>query len=772
MLKRIFQFIVLFILIFILLPANLAGDAQSKPDRRPIDMVIVIDNSCSMFPRDQIIAGCDAWGSDPTFLRIVGTDLFISRLGFGEPNEADYQLGIIGFGKEATLISPLQSLGGQRDTLAGLIAKPKPEAATQLVPALLRAYDELENSPNRSLDHIPAIVLITDGVPYPPEGQTNTEIEKLVSGKSDIPLFLVLLQNKDNPSQDYENYISFWEELQTVHPHINVYRIRQASEIKDTYNSILSQLQSTIPSKGMVVTSGEPLKLYVGEYIQTMILTVIRNSANSPGTVILKDPLGNLVDVEGDPGVIHFLGSLNPIEVISISSPRLANDLKGQYWTLTSDADVTVMVDREGGYRINYLQETVLESELNSVYRSIAVHNPGRGEFLLKFELVDWEGKRVLDAQIIQGTVITPDGEETQLPGGIKPDNEGVYTIPYDAAAAYPPILNEPGQISFKLSAGVADETSTDKLPITNSRLLVDFKRIPTLRSVAPLPVVCQTGYSPNLRVSVGDHDSFTEGVLRVLLGVGNQDIEFESKEPGLYSGDLGQICTELISQRGCSSSGEEEWEIHLDLVLPDGKILSSERREVPVQVVSPDCTATPIPTPTATPLPPPPPIPDSDGDGVNDEEDLCPTQWGMVSYNGCIPWNAIWISSGMLGLLMVTSSLIWPWIRVRTFANPPDGYIRAWKDGKPLSDPISIHRVGIKRRTDRIVIGSSRWKAHIRIPGLQGVEVIIERKSISSVLRDPKEKNPFAYIDDEVRLVYTSDPKTTLRISLDPDKL
>ena len=79
-----------FILLIVWVP-QVEVQGQSVDSPRPIDLLIVIDNSCSMFPQDQILAGCTSFGSDPDFLRIKGANIFIARLGFGEENEDQYQ---------------------------------------------------------------------------------------------------------------------------------------------------------------------------------------------------------------------------------------------------------------------------------------------------------------------------------------------------------------------------------------------------------------------------------------------------------------------------------------------------------------------------------------------------------------------------------------------------------------------------------------------------------------------------------------------------------
>src|SRR3990172_6935141 len=183
----------LFILLTLLIPFQEVS-SQTDGTLRPVDLMIVIDNSCSMFPREQILAGCTSFGSDPEFLRIKGSNIFIARLGFGEQNEDKYEVGVVSLGDLPILVSELEPIQGNRDQLATEIAGPRAAAATRIVPALESAYAELRSSPNRKPDNLPAVVLITDGVPFPLEGQGNTVIENLVAENSDIPLFLMLLQ--------------------------------------------------------------------------------------------------------------------------------------------------------------------------------------------------------------------------------------------------------------------------------------------------------------------------------------------------------------------------------------------------------------------------------------------------------------------------------------------------------------------------------------------------------------------------------------------------
>ncbi len=281
--------------------------AQTGEFAKPIDMVIVLDNSCSMFPKEMLVAGCTTYGSDVDFLRITGADMFLARLGFAQANEADYQVGVISLGDEPTLISPLGALAGRRDELAGLIATPKPETATKLVPALQLAYHELTTSPERKSASLPAVVLITDGVPYPPEGQSSAEIEKLIQQYPDIPLFLMILKGADSNLDEFDNYVAFWQGMQQTYDHVFVYLIERPDQIQDTYNTIVALLQDTIPTKGSLVKPGEDLSFYVSRYIDNIVITASYPPGAKQGGLQVIDPRGQVVQA-GEAGVARFSG--------------------------------------------------------------------------------------------------------------------------------------------------------------------------------------------------------------------------------------------------------------------------------------------------------------------------------------------------------------------------------------------------------------------------------------------------------------------------------
>jgi len=732
--------------------------------RRPIDMMILIDNSCSMFPANQIRANCDSYGSDINFLRITGADLFLARLGFGEANESDYQLGVIEIGDEPTLIAPLQSIKDNRDTLAAKIAHPQAQPATRILPAIQKAYAELKKS-SRSEQNVPAVVLITDGVPWPREGQSNAEIETLINTNSDVPLFVMLLQNKSRNSKDYEDYIKFWEQLQTRAGNIFVYRVDDANQIANTFNIILGQLQNTVPSQGIDVPASKPNKFFVNQYIQKLIITIIRKTNDAGESITIQDPTGAVIKPDEE-GVRYFRGKENPIEVYSLGSERIQDALKAKSWSIISSTDVTVFIDREGAYQFSYITPATRAVDITNVYQVTERQTPSK-DLVVHFNLLDSAGKPILEPQTIRGSVINPLGSVIELPtlASVRPDSSGLYEFKYDLKTAFPNILNQTGRFVFIFSAGISDDRAKDFVPVTSSRLIVDVGLVPYIRSIAPLPVACEAGQPFDLRVNVGDYSTAPQESLKVSVLYGSSSIYLDPKGAGTFSGDLTSFCGEMIARQPCSDSQLVKLVVRLDSNSQEDIPLPPVTREVEAQIISPKCTVTPVPSITPTPTPTFTPTPDI---GLIQS---CSGIQGVPRANSCLPWSSfLWIG-GILCLAYVSSVWVWPWIKVRTVGEPPAGFILICREGKAISKPISLYELGRSKRINKITIGSDP-KATIIVPGLKPIEVVIERRSVLTIIREPNEREPFAYLDSNPKQIRTSDSKIVIKVSSDEKEL
>lgn len=753
-----------------------AVSAQSPDERKPVDMMLVVDNSCSMFPRDRIVAGCEVWGNDPDFLRIAGVNLFVARLGFAEVNELEYQAGVISLGRTATLVAPLQPVSGARDAIARLVADPAPELGTNMIEAIKLAYQELRTSSARRATNLPAVVLMTDGRPYPEAGQSDAEIERLVSANPDIPFFIMLLQ--DPTDADYEKYVRFWEQMQTRHDHIFTYRITDRNQIDSTYNRIIAQLQNTIPDEeGTDVPAGTPHPFFVSKCVQEIVITVKHGAGEAKGNIIVKDPKSNTVDLDTAPGVKRFRGTDNPVEVISIGAARLTDDLKNDMWTIESDKPVKVHLDRRGAYRIYFEAPEVSLTEITNIYLATERQTPNR-EFAIRFTLSsDCYGS---EPQPIWGDVITPDGLQTSLriPEDLAPDSSGEYEVRFDFASAYPTIMETPGRFIFILNAGSAlgDDTGNTRIPIATARLIVDVARAPYIADIVPAPLVCGGGASSEVTVNVADCELAVADSIQVRAFGGGQEVQLTATSPGVFNGDLSAIYAALSSGTACDTRTDTTLRLRLTAQLKEGAMVPVER-DIPVQVVAPACTPTPTstatPTPTPTPLPPTPtPCPDRDGDGFNDcGQDRCLELPGIALLQGCPLW--LFLIGGVVGLGVLAFIIFWliPWIKVHTWGAPPKAFVLVCRKNKPEGVK-GTYGIGIANRTDQIKIGGDRKKAHLYVNGLKPVEFYITGKGGEVKIFDAEKGTLKGTFRDIPADVSTSNAEVKLRIGLDSGKL
>jgi hypothetical protein len=743
---------------------------QSTDTKRPIDMMIVIDNSCSMFPSNKILAGCDAYGGDPNQIRITGADLFIARLGFGEQNEADYNLGIISMGDKPVLVSPLGNVSKNRDSLAAKIATPQPSAATKIIPALQMAYDALKTSSQGSSPHLPAILMISDGVPWPTEGQSNDDLEKLVSAHKDIPIFMMLLRNPSINSADFENYINFWQKLQGQYPFVFTYLISDAGQIQETYNQILGQLQNSIPASEVTLAKNEKSTFIVGDYINKVIITSVRKTAQSTAALTITDPNGKKLDIK-DAGVTYFRGKTNPIEVYSIGTPRLTDSLRGSAWTVTASDDVTLMIDRMGSYHFDFIDPAASYTGLGTYYNAQDKLFSNKGT-TIRFQLSDEDAKAVLDPQQIQLSISNQAGKSIDLPlSTLRPDGKGVYELPIDLTTLFPSSNDPSGRYVFSFKAGQSEIVSNDIVAIATATLTVELGKVPTIRTIVPLPISCSTGESTSLQVSLKDIDTAIQDLLAVRVIYGDQSMSLKPASNGQFSGDISELCQTIILKSACSTVSTTSMQVEVvgnspSLVLP--KI----SRTVDVNIIALTCTSTPLPTITPTPTPTPTPVPDMDLDGVNDLVDRCPSQWGWPQDSGCIPWYPLLGGGGAIVFFGLIGVWFWPWMKATRISPAPKVYLAVYRDGVRSGDPIAIDQVSRKRRVTRLIIGGSQRKADIHVEGLLPIEYLVEWWGGIASLRGPADKEPFAYFDQVPRMIRTSDPKVTLKIGTELGKI
>ena len=745
--------------------------------------MLVIDNSCSMFPASQRIPGCEVWGNDPDFLRITGASLFIARTGFAQPAASDYQLGVVSMGDNPPeLISPLTSLDQARDALARAISNPQPKLATQIVPALEMAYRELRESPNRRPGNLPAVVLLTDGAPFPAEGQSNEDIERLVAANPDVPLFVILLQNRQQASTNYERYIQFWDEVALRHNFVRSYPVNSTEEIERTYDEIVARLENSVARPPLSLAPGETLEVFISRYIQRVVFTFTRQRGTPAPNVAITDPAGVQVS-DRDADVQRFQGQENPVEVVAIGRGRLDAAPRDANWKITSDQQVIVHIDMEGSYQVQFIEPAASPTGVPGQFLVDRPHGLGQ-PLTLRLKLADnASGAPVTEVQPLKMTVTNPDGSTARVPvpANLPPDADGTYTIPYDLAAGFAAANDTEGRYAFSVEAGSITDPSGAAFPVARAELLLDVRRAGFIEAVSPELIQCgpaAAAQAAELTIQLGGLDAGQLGSARVSAFAAGREAPLSPGGNGAFRASVGPLCEALAATLSCSAAVQDN--IRVRVTLPGAGSVPLER-DVPVEITTAGCTptATPTstrtPTPSPTPTPAPTPIPDSDGDGLNDLTDSCVNQagWGAAPwFGGCPPPLAAKVAGALAGagLLAFLGFYAAPMAMVMTVRQPPAGYVQVYRNGKAEGSYKSLRSLGQAARKSTITIGS---KGMLKVAGMEPVELRVERRgNAAAVLRGPN--GPQLFQIREIPSMHTASGGNgiVLKFSTDPRQL
>jgi hypothetical protein len=766
---------ILAVLLAIGAPFSAPAHAQTNaPARQPLDVMLVIDNSCSMFPASQRIPGCEVWGNDPDFLRITGASLFIARTGFGLSAAGDYQLGVVSMGDNPpTLISPLTGLDPARDALARAINNPQPALATQIVPALEMAYRELRESPNRRPGNLPAVALLTDGAPFPAQGQSNEEIERLVAANPDVPLFVILLQNREQATTSYEQYVRFWDEMALRHNFVRSYPVNSTEEIERTYDEIVSRLEGTVARPPLSLAPGQTLDVFISRYIQRVVFTFTRERGAPPAEIAITDPAGAAV-TEGDSDVERFEGQDNPVQIIAIGRGRLEAAPRDANWRITSSEQVFVHIDMEGSYRVQFADPAASPTAVPGQFLVDRPH--GLGQPLdLRLQLLDNAGgAAVTDPQPLEITLTNPDGSAAavSIPAETRPDEQGVYTVPVDLSAAVE------GRYILAVEAGSVIDPSGAAFPVARAELLLDVTRAAFIDVVSPDVIQCAPGQAEEVSVTLGGLDAGQLSAARGSLFAAGQEVVLAPGESGVFTAAVGPLCDALAATLQCGSAVDGA--MRLRVTLP-GTGSAALERDVPVRIETLACTPTPVPTatltptPSPTPTPAPTPIPDSDGDGRNDLEDACVDEagWSVAPwFGGCPPPLAAQVAGALAGagLLAFLGFYVAPMALVMTVRQPPAGYVQVYRNGKAEGSYKSLRSLGQSARKSAITIGS---KGLLKVPGMEPVELRVERRGDAPVvLRGANGPQLFQIRDIPSMHTASGGNGIVLKFSTDPKQL
>jgi uncharacterized protein YegL len=753
------------------------SDLQQQ-DPTAISVVLVIDNSCSMFPREQIPPDLRATtcaqsgqGNDPLGLRFDGAELFVARLGQAEANTEQYQLGIVSLGDEnAQVIRNLERINDeQRNIITQAIARQSnPQGATEIDAALERAYTQLDQ--NAIAENLPVIVLITDGAPVDRATGSFSEaiwsdIERLLRTNSNVPVFVLFLQDQNNNpllEQQYASYRQRWDNLATELPYLSVRDIAAANQLVATYNDIIAQLQNTTPLPVLSIQAGEAQPFEVSKFTQRVTITIYRRDDDERVEVNITDPNG--VPVEADqPGVRFWSGEDNSFDVISILPERLdLNGARNGAWTIRSTTDVDVLIDERGAYTINLLEPDVDRVRPNTY--QVRQQQPTNQVVTFRLSLFDPQtGVPIPERdQPLSVDVIPPDAQGARQPQpvveDILPNADGVYSFSYNPGARL-------GQFRFIIEAGrgliVQNDSADFENPITRANVLLDVGDTPYITAVRPESIVCRPAMSPsNMTVEVGDWQKFSSSDdITVRASFQNQNnqpqiINFTAAGNGTFTADLAALCTPLLADRPCGEDTRAPLTILVSGSLPTDPAFQ-DRADRMVTVQAAPCaitpTETPVPPPggTATAIIPPGPTPTGDEPG--------PIIFGRSLSAYMLP--------GIIILGLAIGGIV---LYIRRNSIPrPEGYINVFRQGKPGRAYVLKNY-----RARTIIIGSDK-KAHIQIAGLKPEEfqVVCQKtpKGNRTIVKGTRLDTEF---EDVAQRVDTSNADVYLCVGLDASKL
>jgi len=496
---------VLFVLFGGVLTTSSMGLAQSPSATVPVDLMLIIDNSCSMYEVGNSVCGNNALGSDPDYLRVMGASLFAASMDFSEAQPVD-RIGAIHMGTTANLIYPLLPIEQSREALARAVADPVPMGGTQVMEALREAYAVLKaesGSGNR-----PAIAFLTDGVPYPAEGQSFADIETLVKENTDVPIYLLLLQNQgaEVPQDEvrrYNAYIGKWQQFAQRVENVKVYIIPDHDNLLDTYHDVINDLEAQPPSPPpSTLQSGQSQDFYVSRYARRVYITAIQLDPQSRGDIEITDKSGQIVQ-DGEGGVRIFRREANPVEVYLAYGPRLTGQTDGMWNVRALNAALSVFIDVQGAYVFNWLSPKAVLNDL--LPGTLILREPVNplSDLELTFNLLIDQDQPIVEPQVISGDLLAPDGTTypVRIPADFAPDAQGIYRLPFRLADYGS--NSTMGRFELSLRSDDPQQTGSVQQSIAMIRVWIEADPDAPVTTVVATPKPVQTAtVSPTLPVT------------------------------------------------------------------------------------------------------------------------------------------------------------------------------------------------------------------------------------------------------------------------------
>lgn len=268
----------------------------------PLSVVLLIDNSDSMFARDGA-------GSDPDQLRLDAARFFISYLGVDD-SRLTHQCSVVYFGSQTDVLFPLTPLtdASERERLLALLQNPPRLGWTDQAQALQQARRILDQAPPAAR---PVVILLTDGKPeWTPnataaEQQTyarNLRAQAQALANAGIPLFIILLTHPtaaaDPEIRDFWQPI--WQQIAAAAPPGRFFQARQPEHLAAIYHDIIVTLNGSAAAPTAVMPSGQSSQIAVPPHLSRLSLVIHKSH---PDLVIAISLPGDTPLSADQPGV-------------------------------------------------------------------------------------------------------------------------------------------------------------------------------------------------------------------------------------------------------------------------------------------------------------------------------------------------------------------------------------------------------------------------------------------------------------------------------------
>lgn len=327
--RKILRFLGLVCCLGLILPVGLPTQparGQSESNFPDLDIILVIDQSNSMFYQNDPWRGCDQGPCKYPGWRIVMANLFVDLLGIDQSGPS-HQLGILMFGYKNEWVSHLADISqvSTRENIKIELKEKNVFMVTTHIPEAIEAAQAELDSRGRDGSK-KAIVFLSDGVcqyrdnPPPEEvADCNRRIDDLVSG-SNYPVYTIALTEEAFQGGElFQVYKNIWQQIAAETGGLYFEPKKAEGELLRVYTKIIEHLLGLPPDETRPpVESPIEIQFDIPDRLLQVIFSVIKYEDTVETSIIRPD--GTLIDPSNLLGDVR-LSKSSLTDVYSVFKP-------------------------------------------------------------------------------------------------------------------------------------------------------------------------------------------------------------------------------------------------------------------------------------------------------------------------------------------------------------------------------------------------------------------------------------------------------------------